>query len=160
MDSKTLYKVGRKMKDKLQPLHEWLPVRDYMMLNTLHHVADAIMDVAKDQEAAQMKKARIEEYFVEIDGYPNYQVSSYGRIVNVKFDRDLQSNKKRADGYCYVSLSNDGLKEKFMVHHIVAKAFFVNYREGYEVKHINGNTEDNSVANLHLSPKRNRLRED
>lgn len=158
MNSRTLYKIGRKMKEGLGPANPGGPLNEYILNKALHAFAEATMDVAKDQEAATMKKARIEEYFVPIEGFPNYEVSSYGRVVNINTHRDLKVEPNK-DGYVYVNLSCNGVKSKLLLHRVVAKAFFVNYREGYEVVNINHNQSDNSVANLHLSPKRNRTRE-
>lgn len=158
MDAKTLYKIGRKMKDDLPHKLLYPNSQEYLLQIALNKFADATMAVAKDMESAKMKKARIEEYFVPIEGFPNYEVSSYGRVVNIHTHRDLTITPNK-DGYVYVNLSCEGVKSKLLLHRVVAKAFFVNYREGYEIVNINHNQSDNSVANLHLSPKRNRIRE-
>lgn len=158
MDARTLYKIGRKMKDGLGLANAGGPLNEYILNKALHEFADATMAVAKEMEQATMKKVVQEERWVAVEGFPNYEVSSYGRVFNVKFQRYLMINAHK-DTYCYVKLSREGVQSTFLVHRLVARAFFVNYRNGYEIAHLNKNHEDNTVANLHLSPKRNRMRD-
>jgi len=91
----------------------------------------------------------MDELFVPIEGYPNYEVSNYGRVVNVRFDRDLKTKIRR--GWAAVCLYHEGVARTFSLHRLVAQAFFLNYLEGEGVEHINGNHEDNAVSNLHLT---------
>lgn len=90
----------------------------------------------------------LEELFVEIPGYPNYLVSSYGRIVS-KFGYDLVQSHYR-DGHCKVMLYNAGVGKTYQVHQLVAQAFFDEWEKGLEVHHIYPNYDDNSVTNLTL----------
>lgn len=94
----------------------------------------------------------LEELWVPIEGFPNYEVSNYGRVVNIKLDRDLKQYEN-SDGYYTVRLSKDGKRKTFLVHDLVAKAFFVNYSAYVLVEHVNDkNRHDNSVLNLTLAP--------
>lgn len=95
---------------------------------------------------------RLEELWVPIEEYSNYEVSNYGRVVNIKRDRDLQQYEN-AGGYYSVRLSKNGDRRSFYVHDLVAKAFFVNYSPYIVVEHVNTETKyDNSVLNLTLAP--------
>lgn len=89
----------------------------------------------------------MEEYFSEIEGFPNYVVSNYGRIVNIKRDTDLTATKD-GNGVYKVTLYRNNVPTTMYVHRIVAKAFFVNYGEDREVLFVNDNKEDYSVLNL------------
>jgi len=95
---------------------------------------------------------RLEEYFVEIEEYPNYSVSNYGDVINVKTGRQLNQilGKK---GYFSVRLWRDGGVRTFKVHNLVAQAFFLNYSEDVKVAHKNGVKTDNTVLNLTLKLK-------
>lgn len=92
---------------------------------------------------------QIDELWVEIPGYPNYVVSNYGEVLNVKTDRSLipQLTKK---GVHRVYLYRNGVRKSFYVHRLVAQAFFVGYDDGVEVLHISENRTDNTVLNLTL----------
>lgn len=94
----------------------------------------------------------LEELWVTFDLLPNYAVSNYGRVVNVKTNRDLRPSAD-ANGYMRVALYNKGVRHETYVHRLVAKAFFLNYEEGVEVKHKNRVFTDNTVLNLTLGEK-------
>jgi NUMOD4 motif len=91
---------------------------------------------------------RYEEYFCEIEGFPNYVVSNYGRIVNVKFDRDVNPMTDKRNGMQKIRLYNQGKYMDLLLHRVVAKAFFVNYTDEQEVVLMNGNPMDCSVTNI------------
>jgi len=95
----------------------------------------------------------IDELFVPIEGYPNYEVSNYGRVVNVKRDTDLKATLD-GSGYLKVRLSRENVKRTINVHRLVAQAFFVDFTEDVEVRFINHNRSDCSVRNLHLIPRK------
>lgn len=99
-----------------------------------------------------------EEHFVPIEGYKNYEVSNYGRVCNVRTGADL---KPRSDssGFQNVILYGYGKPKNFGVHRLVAQAFFVDFNDDIEVKHISGDKTDNSVRNLTLgAPLRIKVR--
>lgn len=98
------------------------------------------------------KHEPLEEYWVVIDLLSNYEVSNYGRVVNLRTQRELK-NTPNGKGYCQVKLYHNGEFYAVYVHRLVAKAFFVDYDEGVEVKHLNGNLQDNGVLNLSIGPK-------
>lgn len=96
-----------------------------------------------------MKPMDLEELNVPIPGYPNYVVTSLGEIINVNTGHVL---KLRADknGYLKVNLSVLNVKKTFYVHRLVAQGFFLDFAKNREVKHINGNLQDNTVFNLRI----------
>jgi len=96
------------------------------------------------------KNTLTEEHFAAIPGYPNYQVSNYGRVVN---SRGMEL-KPRTDalGYQNVALYNNRVRRDVVVHRLVAEVFFVDYDVNLEVKHKNEDKSDCSVLNLTLGP--------
>ena len=65
-----------------------------------------------------------------IKGFPKYKISSYGRVLSLDFARSgeekLLQPTKIERGYLQVCLANNGTKEKFLVHRLVAEAFIPN----------------------------------
>lgn len=88
-----------------------------------------------------------------VDGFPNYEVSSLGRIRSINCKR----NRKRLvilkqflqkNGYLYAHLSNDTSVTSFRSHRVVAAAFLENKNLYPYVNHKNGIKNDNRVENL------------
>jgi hypothetical protein len=94
---------------------------------------------------------RVDELWVAVNGFPNYQVSNYGRVVN-KRGRELRARVDDS-GFCNVALYDNGFRRDVGVHRLVAQAFFVDYHADVEVYHLNDNREDNAVLNLSLGNK-------
>lgn len=89
------------------------------------------------------------EIFASIEGFENYAVSNFGRVINAKRGRDLRPGRD-AGGYLKVALYRNGVRYDFGVHRLVAKAFFVDFNQDLEVYHVDGNKEDCSITNLSL----------
>lgn len=87
------------------------------------------------------------EFFKEIDGYPNYEVSNLGNVRNKKTGKVLRPGRC-GGGYLLVHLYKDGKVEHFKVHRLVASAFILNPNSKPCVNHINGCKTDNRVENL------------
>ena len=89
-----------------------------------------------------------QEIYRDIEGYDNYQVTSWGRIFNVtkqKFLRQEETEK----GYLRVDLYDAcGRRKHEKVHRLVAKAFIPNPEGKPHVNHIDGNKMNNSFTNL------------
>lgn len=81
-----------------------------------------------------------------IEDYPNYSVSSHGRVKRIDSEKILKPCNR--NGYLYVSLCRDGKCKAHSVHHLVC-TWFVGPRPVHkEVNHINGDREDNYFENL------------
>lgn len=93
--------------------------------------------------------AKLDEVWVTIEGLERYAVSNYGRVINQEHGNELTPSPDK-NGYLRVGLSRKGVVRHVYIHRLVAMCFFLNYRSGVEVKHINGNKEDNTVLNLSL----------
>lgn len=86
---------------------------------------------------------KIEEW-KDIDGYPGYKVSNFGRIKSK--DKFLKGSSYK--GYIKVVLHNGSLKRAFYVHRLVAEYFIDNPENKPCVNHIDNNPSNNNAANL------------
>lgn len=82
-----------------------------------------------------------------IKKYPNYQVSNYGEVINIK------SGKKRKlqngpGGYLILVLYKDGKPGSVYIHRLVAEAFLGPCPKDKEVNHKDGNKINPYVKNL------------
>lgn len=91
----------------------------------------------------------MKEQWVAIDGYPNYEVSDMGRVVNIKRGVLLKP-RPNEDGYLRVSLSRGGEVKDYYLHRLVASAFMVDYNPRQQVIPVNGDLEDCRASNLHM----------
>ena len=92
----------------------------------------------------------LDEQWVPIAGFPNYEVSNYGRIVNVTTGVDLRQHADKKSGVLRVTLYNEGRKKNVQVARIVLEGFFLNYHKDSVVGYENGDVTDCSVLNLTL----------
>ena len=110
-----------------------------------------------------------QEIWKDVKGYEGlYQISSWGRVKSCdkvipqcfkdsrgKVDmhrkgKIMKISVYKRDGYCYISLSKNGVKKKYKIHRLVAMAFIENPKpkEFDMVNHIDGITNNNNVNNL------------
>ena len=85
------------------------------------------------------------EEWKDINGYKNYEVSSFGRIRNKNTGRILKAANK--GGYYSVGLSDKKTKS-FSVHTLVARAFIPNPENKDTVNHKDKNGLNNNINNL------------
>lgn len=99
------------------------------------------------------------EIWREIKGYPDYMVSSNGRVWSktrvVSRPRGSYLKKGRflkgrddTRGYLTLGLVNENGKKQYKIHRLVAENFLKNTETKREVNHINGIKTDNEVSNL------------
>ena len=81
-----------------------------------------------------------------IKDFPNYQVSSCGRIKNKKGIIMKPDNSN--DGYLNIKLFNNGKRKGFRVHRLVAQTFIPNPNNYPHINHRNGIKTDNKICNL------------
>ena len=65
---------------------------------------------------------KLKETWAKINGWPNYEVSTYGNVRNVK-TRKMLKPFKAGNGYLQVELFNNGKSRYMKIHILVAKAF-------------------------------------
>ena len=85
------------------------------------------------------------EQFRLVDGYNNYEVSSFGRVRNNKTGRIL---RHRDNGNGYLSLQLGRSSGNKYVHRLVCSAFIPNPEMLLEIDHISRMKNDNNVLNL------------
>lgn len=95
-----------------------------------------------------MENAQNMEVFKDIKGYPDYQISSEGRVWSDKSQRYL-SPVPNSNGYLQIKLiATNGKRKAELIHRLMALAFIPNPENKPEVNHINHLRDDNRVENL------------
>lgn len=88
------------------------------------------------------------EIFKDIKGYPNYQISNYGRVWNTNTQRYLKPSPKE-NGYMAVNMvAINGKRKKEYLHRLVAIAFIDNPDNLPQIDHIDRDRSNNKVENL------------
>jgi hypothetical protein len=92
------------------------------------------------------------EKWCRVTGYPNYEVSSLGRVRNVARQHFMGLSPGRYRNKRYVCLrvclsNRHGLKVH-VVHRLVAHAFLGPKPDGMEIDHLDGNPMNNAADNL------------
>jgi hypothetical protein len=106
------------------------------------------------------ENANIQEIWAKIPEYPNYFISTFGRIKSVdprwRFPRILKQ-KSNGTGYMQVQLTVNGKHRTVYIHRLVADVFIPNSENKPHVDHIDTNRCNNYVGNLRwCTPKENR----
>ena len=98
-----------------------------------------------------MEEIIMEKWKTIID-FPNYDVSSFGKIRNNKSGKIMKNSIK--SGYCNISLINENNYKTLKVHRLVALAFIENPENKSEVNHKDKNKLNNSISNLEWMTRR------
>ncbi len=99
------------------------------------------------EQIKQMDLSFDVEVWKPIDGYYNYEISSRGRVMNVKKGKLLKSFLK-SDGYLEVYLCLNSKKTHKSIHRLVANAFITPKANKLLVDHVNGDKNNNNIKNL------------
>lgn len=90
------------------------------------------------------------ELWLPIPDYPNYEISSEGRVWNKKRGVFLTPCAKD-NGYLTVTLCNKNGHKSHYVHRLVARTFYdTDVDNRPQVNHIDGNKANNFIGNLEL----------
>lgn len=84
------------------------------------------------------------------NSFPNYEVSSYGRVRNSKTRQVLKPQDSGRE-YHIVRPSLNGRNKTIKIHRLVAEAFLDPIEDKPNVNHKNGNKVDNASSNLEWS---------
>ena len=86
------------------------------------------------------------ETWKPIDNFPNYIISSEGRIKNVTTNLFLKASVKC--GYYHLSLTHNKIRKTLKLHRLIALAFIENPENKSDVNHKDKNTLNNDISNL------------
>lgn len=91
----------------------------------------------------------ITEEWRDIVGYEGYyQVSNYGNIRHIKNGILKQTQRNKSAKYLCVYLSVNGNAKVVSVHRLVVEAFLGPPPIGHEVRHLDGNPQNNFLSNV------------
>jgi hypothetical protein len=87
------------------------------------------------------------EYWRSISEYPNYEISSVGRVRNAISGKILKQQIE-SNGYHRICLYKDGTRKLFYIHRLVCQEFINNPDNKPSVDHIDGVKTNNCISNL------------
>jgi len=94
------------------------------------------------------------ELFRIIEDYPNYEVSTLGRVRNGITGRFLTLVRNPTNGWYFVNLSRDGQQRTMSVHRLVAEAFLYEPKDpNTSIIQRDGDRSNNNVDNLVWKPR-------
>ncbi|CAL6070076.1 HNH_endonuclease [Hexamita inflata] len=102
---------------------------------------DDFIEANKDQVKNIVEQGRF------IIGFPDYVVTSMGRIICVSQQTELKMYVSNC-GYFIINLKNEAGWAPFNVHSLVANAFLGLKPTGFQVDHIDRNKQNNCIENL------------
>lgn len=89
------------------------------------------------------------ETWVTIQNYPDYQISSTGSVKSLKRNKEKILNlQKGTHGYLHVNLCKEGKLKTFKVHKLVGTAFLSNPFNLPQINHLDGVKTNNNIWNL------------
>jgi hypothetical protein len=88
-----------------------------------------------------------EEVWKVVQGFPNYRISSLGKVKNTTTGRVLRPARD-TQGYVMICLSRDGVAKRYLVHRLLALYFIPNVNNLPFVDHANQQKADNRLSNL------------
>jgi hypothetical protein len=95
------------------------------------------------------------EEWMEVPGFPYYQVSSTGRVRSLArrtasgiLGGRLLRLTPGSNGYVRVTLCSEGQEHRFLLHRLVLHTFVGECPEGHECRHLDGNRANCRLSNL------------
>ena len=93
-----------------------------------------------------------------IKEFKDYTIDTEGNVYSKRKHKYLKQTINKY-GYCKVTLQKDKYKKMYSVHRLVAEAFIPNYNKLPQVNHIDGNKQNNHVANLEWCTAKHNMNE-
>lgn len=94
----------------------------------------------------------MEEEWRQITDFPNYCISSFGKVKNIVRNKILKPSVKA--GYYNISLTNDKHRKTCNIHRLVALAFICNLNHKTDVNHKDKNKLNSHIDNLEWMTKK------
>ncbi len=91
---------------------------------------------------------RMDEMWKDVKDFPNYVISSHGRVYNRKTNRELSPYE--VNGYLQVQLWRDRFTKYFYVHRLVASHFLTGWTARSTVGWRDNDTRNNRIENLYF----------
>ncbi len=89
-----------------------------------------------------------------IKDFPNYEVSSLGKVRNIKTGKVLKpQHNKRGGDYLFVDLRYEGKRNCINIHNLVAEAFLGQRPPDTEIHHKDRNRSNPTKDNLEYQTK-------
>lgn len=89
------------------------------------------------------------ELWKAIEGYPDYRISSYGRVLSLKgINPRILKPGTSGPGYLLVILHKGSKRKTAYVAQLVAKAFIPNPGNKPQINHIDGDKTNNHISNI------------
>lgn len=92
------------------------------------------------------------EEWRDIEGFDGYQISNYGRVKSLNYNKTKQEKilkpQKSTKGYLTVGLNKNGKQVRKQIHRLVAEAFLENPNNLPQVNHKDEDKSSNIVSNL------------
>ena len=97
-----------------------------------------------------MKDVHELEIYALIKDFPDYLVTSHGRILSLKYGKikEIKIKKNHKYEYFQVALCKNGKITYINVHRLVAQSFIPNPENKPQVNHIDENKTNNHMSNL------------
>lgn len=123
---------------------EWVSEKE----NSLHAINTGLRKCG-DQTINKFIGNLPNEAWKPVKDYPNYIVSSLGRVMNIRTKRLLKTYKDNAGGYYCVNLWRNNKGKNCRIHVLVYSHFYNDFDlKGYVINHKDGNKLNNNIQNL------------
>lgn len=87
------------------------------------------------------------EEWKQIEGYDNYEVSTFGNVRN-KTTQRLLKIKNNSNGYLYYALYKNNIQTNKFIHRLIGDAFIENPENKKYIDHKDNNPQNNNISNL------------
>ena len=94
----------------------------------------------------------MDEEWGQLEEFPDYAISNYGRVLNLKRDT-LLTPYVNSYGHERVALYRSGVRYDVYIHHLVGKTFTTGYMDGGHVKHRDGDKSNHRPENLRYTTR-------
>lgn len=91
----------------------------------------------------------MEEVIVKVEGYEDYEISSYGYVISSKYEKKkVLTPVKNVNGYLYVGLLKNGVQKNMPVSKLVIDTFLKPKEDKYKIIALDGDKGNSKLENL------------